>query len=220
MTLPSDSSYSMVLKLSAYFLHHSLTNPPLSFPCSDPITASQSMQWLGGHDQNRDDLMRHYPSLSKPHPSRSRHRGPEPLTADSTTQLRESVIFSESPLVPGVPVVFRTAEERVSNPDRLNLDRRHLLICPILEGEDRLRLLNLQHNSITILQNLSGLRRLVFLDLYDNLVHEISGLEGLLSLRVLMLGRNRWVVGGWFMCQRTFIYHSIGLERFQVCRLS
>ena len=64
-------------------------------------------------------------------------------------------------------------------------------MCPILEGEDRLRLLNLQHNAITRLQHLSNLRRLVFLDLYDNLIHEIAGLEGLLSLRVLMLGKNR-----------------------------
>lgn len=78
----------------------------------------------------------------------------------------------------------------------------------MLEGEERLRLLNLQHNSITRLviekrllagfktstdrlQHLSGLRRLVFLDLYDNLVQDMSGLEDLLSLRVLMLGKNR-----------------------------
>ncbi len=97
--------------------------------------------------------------------------------------------------MPGVPVVYRPPEERAVNPDRLNLDRRHLTVCPILEGEDRLRLLNLQHNSISRLQHLSNLRRLVFLDLYDNLVHEVTGLEGLLSLRVLMLGKNRWVGG-------------------------
>ena len=77
------------------------------------------------------------------------------------------------------------------NPDRLNLDRRHLTVCPFLEGEERLRLLNLQHNTITRLQNLGNLRRLVFLDVYDNLVHDMSGLEALLSLRVLMLGKNR-----------------------------
>jgi len=99
--------------------------------------------------------------------------------------------LAESPIAPGVPVVYRPPEERAANPDRLNLDRRHLMVCPILEGEDRLRLLNLQHNAITRLQHLSNLRRLVFLDLYDNLVHEIASLEGLLSLRVLMLGKNR-----------------------------
>ncbi len=94
-------------------------------------------------------------------------------------------------MAPGVPVIYRSPEERSLNPDRLNLDRRQLTACPILEGEERLRLLNLQHNSISRLQYLGCLRRLVFLDLYDNLLHEISGLEGLVSLRVLMLGRNR-----------------------------
>lgn len=38
---------------------------------------------------------------------------------------------------------------------------------------------------------MSNLRRLVFLDLYDNMVRDMSGLDGLLSLRVLMLGKNR-----------------------------
>lgn len=107
------------------------------------------------------------------------------------TATSDRVIFAESPIAPGVPVVYRPPEERAANPDRLNLDRRHLTMCPILEGEDRLRLLNLQHNAITRLQHLLNLRRLVFLDLYDNLIHEIAGLEGLLSLRVLMLGKNR-----------------------------
>ena len=65
---------------------------------------------------------------------------PEPTT---------SVLFAESPLHPGVPIVYRTPEEKSPNPDRLNLDRRHLSVCPILEGEEKLRLLNLQHNSIT-----------------------------------------------------------------------
>ena len=103
----------------------------------------------------------------------------------------ENIIFAESPLNPGVPIVYRPPEVKSVNPDRLNLDRRHLTVCPFLEGEERLRLLNLQHNTITRLQNLGNLRRLVFLDVYDNLVHDMSGLEGLLSLRVLMLGKNR-----------------------------
>ena len=46
---------------------------------------------------------------------------------------REGIIFAESPITPGIPVVYRTAEERIANPDRLNLDRRHLTVCPILE---------------------------------------------------------------------------------------
>ena len=71
--------------------------------------------------------------------------------------------------------------------------RRKLSVCPILEGEDQLRLLNYQHNMITKIQHLSTLKRLIFLDLYDNQIEEISGLSSLKSLRVLMLGKNRWV---------------------------
>jgi len=69
--------------------------------------------------------------------------------------------------------------------------RRHLTVCPILEGEEHLRLLNFQHNLITRIQHLSNLRRLIFLDLYDNHIEEMNGLSALKSLRVLMLGKNR-----------------------------
>ncbi|KAJ8304819.1 hypothetical protein KUTeg_018402 [Tegillarca granosa] len=103
----------------------------------------------------------------------------------------DRVIFAESPSAPGIPVVYRTPDERSSNPDRLNLDRRKLTVCPILEGEDQLRLLNYQHNMITKIQHLSALKRLIFLDLYDNQIEEITGLTSLRSLRVLMLGKNK-----------------------------
>ena len=35
----------------------------------------------------------------------------------------EKIIFAESPSYPGIPIVYRTPEERSANPDRLNLDR-------------------------------------------------------------------------------------------------
>ena len=35
----------------------------------------------------------------------------------------DRVLFAESQAQPGVPVVYRTPEERATNPDRLNLDR-------------------------------------------------------------------------------------------------
>ena len=76
----------------------------------------------------------------------------------------------------------------------LSTCRRRLTVCPILEGEDQLRLLNYQHNMITRIQHLSALKRLIFLDLYDNQIEEISGLSALKSLRVLMLGKNRYAV--------------------------
>lgn len=58
------------------------------------------------------------------------------------------IIFAELPQIPGVLVVYRKPSERASNPERLNLDKRELSHMPLLEGEERLRLLNLQHNSI------------------------------------------------------------------------
>ena len=69
--------------------------------------------------------------------------------------------------------------------------RRNFKVCPIIEGEDVLRLLNLQHNLINKIENLSVLNRLIFLDLYDNNIEDMSGIAGLKSLRVLMLGKNR-----------------------------
>lgn len=89
-------------------------------------------------------------------------------------------------------VVFRTPEERQRNPERLNLDRRQLEVCPLLEQEQRLRLLNFQNNSIRAISNLENLPNLIFLDLYNN---KITTLEGPLStvrgLRVLMAGKNK-----------------------------
>jgi Leucine-rich repeat (LRR) protein len=89
-------------------------------------------------------------------------------------------------------VVYRLHEERLRNPERLNLDRRHLDQCPYLEQEQRLRLLNYQNNQIRQIQNLENLTNLIFLDLYNN---KLSSLEGCLSitkgLRVLMVGKNQ-----------------------------
>ncbi|XP_065837178.1 leucine-rich repeat-containing protein 49-like isoform X2 [Oscarella lobularis] len=103
----------------------------------------------------------------------------------------DKVVFAESPSVPGVPVVYRLPEDKQENPEILNLSRRQLSVCPILEGEIQLKLLNFQHNMITRIQHLSCLRNLIFLDLYDNLIEEISGLSSLTSLRILLLGKNR-----------------------------
>ncbi|XP_060138905.1 leucine-rich repeat-containing protein 49 isoform X5 [Zootoca vivipara] len=89
------------------------------------------------------------------------------------------------------PLVHRTAEEKMQHSDRLTLERQKLTVCPIIEGEEHLRLLSFQHNCITRIQNISNLQHLVFLDLYDNQIEEISGLTTLRSLRVLLLGNNR-----------------------------
>ncbi len=55
----------------------------------------------------------------------------------------DKVIFAELPQIPGVLVVYRKPSERNANPERLNLDKRDLTHMPLLEGEERLRLLNL-----------------------------------------------------------------------------
>ncbi|XP_045443344.1 leucine-rich repeat-containing protein 49 isoform X7 [Pipistrellus kuhlii] len=85
----------------------------------------------------------------------------------------------------------RSSEEKILYSDRLTLERQKLTVCPVIDGEEHLRLLNFQHNFITRIQNISNLRRLIFLDLYDNHIEEISGLSTLRSLRVLLLGKNR-----------------------------
>lgn len=104
----------------------------------------------------------------------------------------DGIIFAKTKTSPEVLVVFRTPEERLRNPERLNLDRRQLEVCPLLEQEQRLRLLNFQNNNIRCIQNLENLPNLIFLDLYNN---KIASLEGPLStvkgLRVLMAGKNK-----------------------------
>ena len=74
-------------------------------------------------------------------------------------------------------MITRTAAERMASPERLNLDRRGLQACPLLQGEERLRLLNYQNNSIRVISNLHTLPYLIFLDLYNNHLTHISGLE-------------------------------------------
>ncbi|KAM9423479.1 leucine-rich repeat-containing protein 49 isoform 3-T5 [Salvelinus alpinus] len=91
----------------------------------------------------------------------------------------------------GFPIDFRSRDDCALSPERIDLDRRGLEECPLLEGMGRLRLLNFQHNLITHIHNLSHLRHLAFLDLYDNHISQMSGISALASLRVLMLGKNR-----------------------------
>ena len=100
------------------------------------------------------------------------------------------IIFAELPQIPGVLVVYRKPSERAANPERLQLDKRELSHMPLLEGEERLRLLNLQHNLITRIENLVSLPNLIFLDLYNNHIEEINNLHTIATLRVLMLGKN------------------------------
>jgi Leucine-rich repeat (LRR) protein len=104
----------------------------------------------------------------------------------------DGIIFARSRMNPSTLIVFRTPEERSRNPERLNLDRRQLDVCPFLESETRLRLLNFQNNNITVIQNLENLPNLIFLDLYNNKITSLEGpLSSLKTLRVLMAGKNK-----------------------------
>lgn len=150
---------------------------------STAITGAVPMSQIT-QEGSHDDSLQGRQTLSAGSHSQSRNKTQVFLPGDR-------VIFAESPTFPGVPIVYRLPEERQANPDRLNLDRRRLTICPILEGEDYLRLLNFQHNLISRISHLENLKRLIFLDFYDNQIEEISGLSALRSLRVLMLGKNR-----------------------------
>lgn len=101
---------------------------------------------------------------------------------------------SNSPSIP-IPnnylMINRTVEERNLFPDKLIMDRRNLIFCPKIEGEDTLKLINYQHNQIRSIQNLDTMKNLIFLDLYDNRIEKINGLANLINLRVLMLGKNK-----------------------------
>ena len=113
----------------------------------------------------------------------------EPLTEEIPS---DGIIFGRFKNRFDSLVVFRLHDERARNPERLNLDRRQLEVCPHLEQEQRLRLLNYQNNNIRSIQNLENLPNLIFLDMYNN---KLTSLDGCLSmikgLRVLMVGKNQ-----------------------------
>lgn len=110
----------------------------------------------------------------------------------ASSQSQQSVSLSSSIQLPAnVTIINRNSEEKAMFPDKLIMDRKNLICCPIIEGEDSLKLINYQHNSIRSIQNLDQMRNLIFLDLYDNKIEKIFGLSSLINLRVLMLGKNR-----------------------------
>lgn len=54
---------------------------------------------------------------------------------------------------------FRSSDEKRAHPERLNLDRRKLGSCPLLEGEQHLKLLNYQNNLISSPRSLPYMSR-------------------------------------------------------------
>jgi hypothetical protein len=101
-----------------------------------------------------------------------------------------SLSFLGSKIKPETRANSNTTDHKVGS-ERLNLDRRELTQCPVLNNEQQLKLLNLQYNNITHISNLESLPNLIFLDLYNNKIKEIRNLDSVPSLRVLMLGKNQ-----------------------------
>ena len=75
-------------------------------------------------------------------------RGSSQRSSPTPTSARrgDGINFTEAPFggEPGQTVMYRSPAEKLADPERLNLDRRGLTSCPVLEGEERLRLLNYQ----------------------------------------------------------------------------
>uniref|UniRef100_A0A7S2RVD0 Uncharacterized protein n=1 Tax=Mucochytrium quahogii TaxID=96639 RepID=A0A7S2RVD0_9STRA len=107
----------------------------------------------------------------------------------SSGNQEDDVIFADTG--DDARVVYRTADAKAQDPDRLNLDKRGFIAVPIIENEPNLRLLNLQFNQISRVSNLRNLDALVFLDLYKNKIESMCNFESVPTLRVLMLGRNQ-----------------------------
>ncbi|XP_069758481.1 leucine-rich repeat-containing protein 49 isoform X3 [Narcine bancroftii] len=101
----------------------------------------------------------------------------------------DNVIFSELPSTPGIPVVYRTAEQRAECSDRLNLDR--IKTISNLEHLTDLDVLDLHANQISRMENINHLTELRVLNLAGNLIVHVENVSGLDSLTELNLRRNR-----------------------------
>lgn len=87
-----------------------------------------------------------------------------------------NIIFCELPQILGIWVCYRRPVERENNVEKLNLDYMELSHMPLLEGEEKLKILTYQHNKIVKIENLVSLPYLLYLDLYDNQVREIENI--------------------------------------------
>ncbi|CAK73904.1 unnamed protein product (macronuclear) [Paramecium tetraurelia] len=102
-----------------------------------------------------------------------------------------NIIFSELQQIPGIWVCYRRPMERSNNLEKLSLDYLDLTHMPLLEGEEKLKILTYQHNRIQSIQNLVSLPNLLYLDLYDNQLKEIDELKQVQKLKVLLLPKNQ-----------------------------
>lgn len=61
--------------------------------------------------------------------------------------------------------------------EKLHLDYMELIHVPLLEGEEKLKILTYQHNKITKIENLVSLPSLLYIDFYDNMIKEIDNVN-------------------------------------------
>ncbi|XP_051898655.1 leucine-rich repeat-containing protein 49 isoform X2 [Pristis pectinata] len=138
------------------------------------------------------DVLSHSPSSTK---CRSRQGSqsavPSPSHGQGTLPYLpgDNVIFSELPSTPGIPVVYRTPEQRAEYSDRLNLDR--IKNISNLENLTDLDVLDLHANQISRMENINHLTELRVLNLAGNLIVHAENMNGLDSLTELNLRRNR-----------------------------
>lgn len=52
-----------------------------------------------------------------------------------------------------------------------------LIHIPLLEGEEKLKILTYQHNKFTKIENLVSLPSLLYIDFYDNMIKEIENIN-------------------------------------------
>ncbi|KAL3897765.1 MAG: hypothetical protein SGCHY_003195 [Lobulomycetales sp.] len=85
----------------------------------------------------------------------------------------------------------RTKDERMKEPEKLDLCGRDLESCLFMLDEERLRFLSYDANRISKIEFLDNLANLIKLEMSDNQIKEIEGLSSLVQLRVLVLGNNQ-----------------------------
>ena len=99
-------------------------------------------------------------------------------------------LFIELPQIPNILIVYRRPNERLRNPERLQLSNKQFKMIPLLEGEEELKTLLLDKNNILKLENLISLPKLEVLDCSHNKISEINEIKSLIGLRTVCLGFN------------------------------
>jgi leucine-rich repeat-containing protein 49 len=157
---------------------------------SNRLQSGSNFKLVNESNKFLEDILAHSKRSLKQTGALQTHQN-APTSPPSQMVSSASSVASSIQLPPSCIVINRTLDEKILFPDKLILERRNLTSCPVIEGEDDLKLINYQHNQIKQINNLDQMKSLIFLDLYDNRIEKMSSISSLLNLRVLMLGKNR-----------------------------